>query len=91
MKLNDLPLPHLSALVHETATGLIRNTLLAMSREPEEARSGIDDMETLVRTVSRLDPPRLKLSCAGAPECRHHALACALAAAALRGMLSAGV
>jgi hypothetical protein len=84
MKLNDLPLPHPCALVHETATGLIRNALLAMSREPEEARSGIDDMATLVRTVSRL-------SCTGAGECRHHALACALATDALRRMLSAGV
>lgn len=91
MKLNDLPLPHLCALVHETAMGLIRNTLLAMSREPEEARSGIDDMETLVRTVSRLDPPRLKLSCTGAHACRHHALACALATDALRRMLSTSV
>jgi hypothetical protein len=84
MKLNDLPLPHRCALVHETATGLIRNTLLAMSREPEEARSGIDDMETLVRTVSRQ-------SCTGAHECRHHALACVLATDALRRMLSAGI
>lgn len=91
MKLNDLPLLHRCALVHETATGLIRNTLLAMSREPQEARSGIDDMETLVRTVSRLDPPRLKISCTGAHECRHHALACALATDALRRMLSASV
>jgi hypothetical protein len=70
---------------------LIRNTLLAMSREPEEARSGIDDMEALVRTVSRLEPPQLKISCTGARECRHQALACALATDALRRMLSAGV
>jgi hypothetical protein len=91
MKLNDLPLPHRCALVHETATGLIRNTLLAMLREPEEARSGIEDVETLVRSVSRLDPPRLKLSCTGAHDCRHHALACVLATDALRRMLSAGV
>lgn len=75
--------------VCEAASGLIRNALLAMSREPEEARSSIDDMEVLVSTVSllvALAPDQHRASpCA----CRQHALACALATGALRGMLSA--
>lgn len=78
-----VPLP-----VCEAASGLIRNALLALLREPEEARSGIDDMEVLVSTVSLLVP---ELRDAATCKCRHHALACALATGALRGMLSAGV
>jgi hypothetical protein len=87
---------HLSALVCEEAAGLIANTLLALSREPEEARSGEDDIETLMRAVSRCDPPlrngRRLITCDCDCEdgaCSHRALACALAVGAVRGMLSA--
>jgi hypothetical protein len=107
---------HLSALVCEEAAGLIANTLLALSREPEEARSGKDDIETLMCAVSRCDPPlrngRRLSTCDcesgssggdhsggtsgsntasgrnGRNGCGHHALACALAVGAVRGMLS---
>lgn len=91
----------LPALVCEEAAGLIRNTLLALSREPAEARSDMDDVEALVRAVSRLDPPlkngrRLNsCDCDGGADsgsssaCRFHALASALAIGAVRGMLSA--
>jgi hypothetical protein len=77
---------HILPPVCEAASELIRNALLAMLREPEEARSGFEDMEVLVSTVSLLVPLAYR---AGACECRHHALACALATGALRGMLSA--
>ncbi|MHA4869699.1 hypothetical protein ACXZ1M_18590 [Duganella sp. PWIR1] len=85
---------HLSALVCEEAVGLIANTLLALSREPEEARSGKDDIETLMCAVIRCDPPlrngRSLITCdCEASACSHHALACALAVGAVRGMLSA--
>jgi hypothetical protein len=77
--------------VCEAASGLIGNALLAMSREPEEARSSIDDMEVLVSTVSLLVPLAPDVRRASPCACRHHALACALATGALRGMLSAGI
>lgn len=49
--------PGLPALAYEEAAGLIGNSLLALLREPDEARSGGDDMAALVAAVSRRDPP----------------------------------
>lgn len=120
---------HLPALAYEAAAGLIGNAILALLREPEEERSGIEEMEALVCAVSRFDPPvqnarrmvtrdceiggvtlkagqkiLLLLAAAsrdarggcggyglgfGVEDCPHHALACALAAGALQGMLGA--
>lgn len=80
---------HVPPPLCEAASGLIRNALLAMLREPEEARSGIDDIEMLVSTVSLLIPLAPLVRRDAMCECRHHALACALATGALRGMLSA--
>ncbi|WP_343730104.1 hypothetical protein [Duganella sp.] len=120
---------HLPALAYEAAAGLIGNSVLALLREPEEERSGPQDMEALLCAVSRFDPPvqntrrmvtrdceiggvqlkagqkiLLLLAAAsrdarsdgcsyglgfGAAACPHHALACALAAGALQGMLTA--
>lgn len=47
----------LPALAYEAAAGLIGNSLLALLREPEEERSGPQDMDALVCAVSRFDPP----------------------------------
>lgn len=81
MKPKELPLP---GWVVELAAGLIDHSVLALLREPEDARSGPEDMETLVHTVSLCDPPALD---AGGDK-EHHALARALAANALRELLS---
>ena len=80
---------HVPPAVCAAASGLIRNALLAMAREPDEARSGIGDMEALVSTVCLLIPPASEQRHMAMCECRQHALACALATGALRGMLSA--
>lgn len=84
MKPYDLPLL-LSGEVREYAAGLIGNSLRALMSEPEEARSGCDDLPFLVRQVSRLDPP-LQSFCNGG--CPRHLLACELAVNALQAWMA---
>ncbi|MRW83506.1 hypothetical protein GJ698_05300 [Pseudoduganella sp. FT26W] len=76
MKPHDLPLANVSL-----ASTLIGNTVLALMSEPEDARSGPEDMEVLVRTVSRC----LGFGADAGP---HHAQACAMAAGVMRELLS---
>jgi hypothetical protein len=75
----DLPLL-LSGEVRDYAAGLIGNTIRALLCEPLEGRSGVQDVDVLVRAVSRLDPPAVRC-CA---DCPRHALACQLAGRAVR-------
>lgn len=79
MKPYDLPLL-LSAELRDYAAGLIGNTIRALLCEPPEGRSGVQDVDLLVRAVSRLDPPAVRC-CA---DCPRHALACQLAGRAVQ-------
>ena len=41
---------------YEATAGLIGNSVLALARQPEEERSGVEDAAALVQAVGRLDP-----------------------------------
>lgn len=41
---------------YEASAGLVGNSVLALARQPEDERCGVDDVGALVRMVSRLDP-----------------------------------
>lgn len=84
MQLYDLPF-QLSDEVREYAAGLVGNSMRALMSEPEEGRSGLADLPTLVRSVSRLDSPS-PLFCTG--DCPRHLLACELAVDALQAWMA---